>query len=415
MGSHAPIAFPPLEELERREAALLVKVATADRNYAGLRDLDHVLGLVECRFQMALAIVQLIRRSSEPAPRLHDRARDAAQLALAMLDELAATGVSDDQRDTITQHPAYLGAKDALERLIVAGGGGLLEPDGLPISKVRFVSGVVASALRAQAAPDDRYRQLIRPEKLPRWLRTPVRLLFSVIAPENQADPPYGIEEGDEELISAERIRLPLSQAILFLRDEVLTPLRDTLAQRPGETALQARIAEVERYVGELERLRFIPRPTPLVIEQGFYTNAIGGYTADGELLVSVPLTANYRGGTNLDRKRDMLKQEIARRLAGHGVSQTLDDNYRHLRSLQSGLRGSSRTPSMKLDALRAFVQLKREIPALRQIDTKDELQRLLDLAARSPRRVVQAAVEAMLRGSASTSPLAGRSPLVDD
>ena len=372
-------------------------VASAARDYAGLSNLDHVLGLVECRLQIALAILQLLATTGEPAPQLHARAREAAQAAIAMLDELLASGVSDDQRSAISDHPAYVAAKQTLERLIVAGGGSLLEPESLPVAKARLVSSVIAAALRAHAAPDDRYHQLIRPENLPRWLRTPVRLLFSVIAPEYQAEPPYGIEEGDEEQLTAERIRLPLSQAILFLREEVLALLREQLAETPGDAELQARIADTEHYITQLERLRFIPRPTPLVIEHGYYTNAIGGYTADGELLVSVPLAVSYRSGTNLDRVRDMVKQQMARRLAGRGVSETLDQNYRHLRSLQSGLRGSSRTPSLKLDAHRAFIQLKREIPMLRRIDTTDGLRQLLEMAGRSRRRVLQAAIEAML------------------
>ncbi len=372
-------------------------VASAARDYAGLSNLDHVLGLVECRLQIALAILQLLATTGEPAPQLHARAREAAQAAIAMLDELLASGVSDDQRSAISDHPPYVAAKQTLERLIVAGGGSLLEPESLPVAKARLVSGVIAAALRAHAAPDDRYHQLIRPENMPRWLRTPVRLLFSVIAPEYQAEPPYGIEEGDEEQLTAERIRLPLSQAILFLREEVLALLREQLAETPGDAELQARIADTEHYITQLERLRFIPRPTPLVIEHGYYTNAIGGYTADGELLVSVPLAVSYRSGTNLDRVRDMVKQQVARRLAGRGVSETLDQNYRHLRSLQSGLRGSSRTPSLKLDAHRAFIQLKREIPMLRRIDTTDGLRQLLEMAGRSRRRVLQAAIEAML------------------
>ena len=397
MGANSPVVVPSLEELERREAELLVMVASAARDYAGLSNLDHVLGLVECRLQIALAILQLLATTGEPAPQLHARAREAAQAAIAMLDELLASGVSDDQRSAISDHPAYVAAKQTLERLIVAGGGSLLEPESLPVAKARLVSSVIAAALRAHAAPDDRYHQLIRPENMPRWLRTPVRLLFSVIAPEYQAEPPYGIEEGDEEQLTAERIRLPLSQAILFLREEVLALLREQLAETPGDAELQARIADTEHYITQLERLRFIPRPTPLVIEHGYYTNAIGGYTADGELLVSVPLAVSYRSGTNLDRVRDMVKQQVARRLAGRGVSETLDQNYRHLRSLQSGLRGSSRTPSLKLDAHRAFIQLKREIPMLRRIDTTDGLRQLLEMAGRSRRRVLQAAIEAML------------------
>lgn len=223
MTANSLAVVPSLEELEHCEAELLVQVASADRDYAGLRNLDHVLGLVECRMQIALLILQLLAAAEKPATRL--RAREAAGAAIVMLDELVASGVSDDQRSTISDHPSYAGAKQSLERLILAGGGSLLEAETRPVFKARLVSGVVAAALRAHAAPDDRYYQLIRPESLPRWLRTPVRLLFAVIAPEHQADLPYGIEDGAEEQLSAERIHLALRQAILFLREEVLVPL----------------------------------------------------------------------------------------------------------------------------------------------------------------------------------------------
>jgi hypothetical protein len=416
-GQHPLAVAAPLESgftarmqmLEEEEARLTSRVAAADRKYAGLRDLDDVLELVDCRVQIALAIVSALATSRTDAPRLHQRARESAQSAIALLDELLASGISDDQREAITEHQAYSAARRSLETLILRGGGSLLEPEQLAVDKSRLVAEIVTAALRKHAALDDRYRLLFRAENLPSWLRALVRMVMPVLAAEYQPEPPYGIEEGQEETLTAERLKLPLSQAILYVEEELLPPLRQQLQQDPGSVEYQAQISQLEGHVLELKRLRFIPRATPIVIEHGFYTNSLGGYTADGELLVSVPLAISYRSGTNLDRASDMIKQEITRRLAGKRVSATLDASYLYLRSLQSGMRGSSRTPSMKLDAQRGFQLLKREIPLLRQVDNKADLQRLLDFVSKSKRRAALRMIETLInnpRAQLATDPV---------
>ena len=59
----------------------------------------------------------------------------------------------------------------------------------------------------------------------------------------------------------------------------------------------------------------------------------------------------------------------------------------------------------MKIEAHRAFIQLKREISMLRRIDTTKDLRQLLDIAARSPRRVLRTAIEARVFDSQAVLP----------
>jgi hypothetical protein len=59
------------------------------------------------------------------------------------------------------------------------------------------------------------------------------------------------------------------------------------------------------------------------------------------------------------------------RRIAGRGVSREIDRQYRYLRSLESGMRGSSRTASMKLDAAWGYRVLRQEFPFLARLADK--------------------------------------------
>ena len=100
----------------------------------------------------------------------------------------------------------------------------------------------------------------------------------------------------------------------------------------------------------EYRKLRFFPRSTPVLLEKGYYTEGMTGYTVDGEMLVTVPIPVSFRSGTNLDRIMELVRMDVVRRIAGRGVSPEIDREYRRLRSLESGTRGSSRTASMKLE-----------------------------------------------------------------
>lgn len=389
-----------VRRLEREEAYLAARVAEDERRFAGLKNLDDVFGLVATRFSLALRILDGLRASGEPAPRLYRRARDCAGAGLALLEELLAAGISVDQRAVITGDAGYRRAQDLFQQLMLRGGGALFEPEATPAATSRELARIVVRALRKHAARDDTYAPLGRfhPDRLPRPLRKPARALAALWRAADQAAPPYGIEEAaDQELIAANRIKLPLSQAIRLFEEELLPPLRRRLEQEPGDARLQQEIARLTGHVEELRRMRFIPRSTPIVVEHGFYTQWLTGYTAEGEALVSVPLRVTYRSGTNLDRAQELIKDEIARQAAGRGICADLDAAYYYLRSLESGIRGSSRTPGLRLNVKRGFRSLKQMAPALARLEDRAELRRLLALAANSSRGHAEREIAALL------------------
>ena len=400
-----------IRRLEREEARLAARVADDERRFAGLKNLDDVFGLVATRFSLALRILDGLRASGTPAPRLYRRARDCAGAGLALLEELLAAGISVDQHELITSDAGYLRAQELFQQLLLRGGGALFEPEATPAATSRTLARIVVRALRKHAARDDTWAPLggFRPDRLPRPLQRPARALAALLRAGSQvAAPPCGIEDpADQELVAASRIRLPLSQAIRLFEEELLPPLRRRLAEAPGDARLQREIARLTGHVEELRRMRFIPRSTPIVVEHGFYTQWLSGYTADGEALVSVPLRVTYRSGTNLDRMQELIKDEITRRAAGRGICADLDAAYYHLRSLESGIRGSSRTPGLRLNVKRGFQSLKQAAPALARLEDRAELRRLLALVTDSPRGHAEREIAALLAGGRA-QPLAG-------
>jgi hypothetical protein len=101
-------------------------------------------------------------------------------------------------------------------------------------------------------------------------------------------------------------------------------------------------------------------------------------------------LPVAFNSGTNLERMQELVQGDVTRRLAGKGVCRELDEQYEYLKSLASGMKGSTRTPSMKLNIRTGFAALKREYPAIRHLDNKQELARLMDMVARGERRKVR-------------------------
>ena len=399
-----------IRRLEREEARLAARVADDEHRFAGLKNLDDVFGLVATRFSLALRILDGLRASGTPAPRLYRRARDCAGAGLALLEELLAAGISIDQHELITSDAGYLRAQELFQQLLLRGGGALFEPEATPAATSRTLARIVVRALRKHAARDDTWAPLggFRPDRLPRPLQRPARALAALLRADGQVAPPCGIEDpADQELVAASRIRLPLSQAIRLFEEEILPPLRRRLAQAPGDARLQREIARLTGHVEELRRMRFIPRSTPIVVEHGFYTQWLSGYTADGEALVSVPLRVTYRSGTNLDRMQELIKDEITRRAAGRGICADLDAAYYHLRSLESGIRGSSRTPGLRLNVKRGFQSLKQAAPALARLEDRAELRRLLALVTDSPRGHAEREIAALLAGGRA-QPLTG-------
>jgi hypothetical protein len=350
-----------LAEEERLEAGAQAQAFAA----SGLKDLDGELAIVEVQLRLALHLMQAERPD-------HARIRDRALRAARRLEELQEENLSEEQRGLIAGSPGYSRVRELFQTFILQGGGGYLEAEEPETRRARLVAGAVVGALR-------KYRS---------------------------APPPEGIAEGEEQVYSAQKMLMPLSQAILYLEHELLPELDQSLAGDPGNTELQGRVREARERLAAYRGLRFAPRSTPIVIEKGFYTEWWTQFTADGELLVSMPLAVRFRSGTNLDRLRDLVRAEVVRRLAGRKVCPALDQEYRYRRSLESGRTGSTRLPGFKVDTRRGFAELKNLYPGLKRIENKQELAALAEMTYSRTRLAAVNAVLGMMQKDKPTPPL---------
>ena len=124
--------------------------------------------------------------------------------------------------------------------------------------------------------------------------------------------------------------------------------------------------------------LRIRPRSTPVLLEKGFYTDSMAGFTPDGEMLVTVELPTTFSSGTDLDRMQDLVIGEVIKNMAGKGLCPQLDEEYTYLKKIESGIKGSSRLPSFKLDARRCFRMVKRSMPGLNRLENKRAFKEIL-------------------------------------
>jgi hypothetical protein len=390
-----------LQELLARESVLERRVAEEDFRYSGLKDLDGVLALIAVKFEIAnhlLAHFDPNSRSPDGPSATARLVREKSTAAAAMLEELRNLNISEDQKSLITEAQGYLQVRDQFQAFILRGGGVFLQTKIEDAGKVKTVSRALNESLRKFMAPDDRYAPVIKTETLPGFLRRLVNFFLPVLAPEGQADPPYGIEEGEEVQLSSQRMKMPLSQGIYYLETEVLPQLQNALEQNPGSRSIQRQIALVQDRLREYKNITFRTRATPINLEKGFYTDWLSQYTADGELLVTVPIGVKYKSGTNLDRLREMVQTEFVRRLAGKRICPALDEDYRFRKSLESGRRGSSRLPSFKIDVNRGYQEIKQLYPALMVLENRQEFQKLVDLVRSGGRKRSQKAIENMIQ-----------------
>ena len=93
---------------------------------------------------------------------------------------------------------------------------------------------------------DDRYPPL-EIENYPPLVQKLLLLLFPVFIRLSPAKPPYGIEEGDEVTYSSPNMKLPLSQAIHYIENELLPELERRLEGNPGDARLQEEIRQVRQ------------------------------------------------------------------------------------------------------------------------------------------------------------------------
>lgn len=388
-----------LSHLQEKEQKLAAVCAAHEERRSGLVDLDAGLKLAQTRLAMCLVALDAMPliRSGGIRRSLYTAAARRARSAVGILERLSRLNVSEDQRALVSEHPEYAESLRLLRELVSEGGAALLERPETDPRREKLIRDAVVRAVRKYADPDDRYVPLMgEGAPLPRLLHRLLRFLFPTILAEWGDGARCGMEEEDERLGVSERMRMPLSQAIHYTEAELLPTLKAALRDNPGEPLVQERIRALERQLRELRRLSFTPRSTPVIPEKDFYTEWITGYTPEGELLVNVVLPVTYRTGTNLSRTQELALSDVVRRLAGRGVCPDLDRQYRRLKSLSSGLRGSFRLPSFRLDDFRGFAALKAEFPYLEALESREEFRKLVELATRGGPRALEHGVQSL-------------------
>lgn len=395
-----------IRDLQEKESYLEHRVRELAQDYSGLKDIDASLQLITTKFTLAIRLIELIADGGSPtqSEEMGALAKRESIEAVELLESLSSEYVSLDQKELILEADEYATALELFHHLVLEGGGAFFDSRIENRRNASIVAEVITESIAKYAAPDENYGRVFRMENFPPFLKRLVSTFFPIFAAENQKDPPLGIEEGEQTIYHAKKMRMPLSQAIHFYEEELLPDLNRELRDSPGDYHLQKRIDSLEHLVREYRQMRFVPRSTPgstpIIVGKDFYTNSITEFTADGELMVSVDLPVAYNSGTNLERMQELVQGDVTRRLAGRGICADLDEQYRHLKSLESGLKGSSRTPSMKLDLRGGFASLKRDYPAIRHLENKQEFRRLLEMVEHGERRKVrQLLTQSILRG----------------
>ncbi|MBN1410515.1 MAG: hypothetical protein JW969_06695 [Spirochaetales bacterium] len=390
-----------LNHLLEEEHRITDLTKSYDILYAGLKDIDLHYQLINLKFRIALHVTDFIMAEPDKArvEPYFKMARGKAREAVHLLETITDLNISLDQQDQVRQAPGYGEAKQLFQDLLLKGGAAFFEQKEADGKKQKEILKAVSSALSKHAlSREDNYETTFKTENLPGWLRKLVLLFLPVFAKENKKDPPYGIEEGEEEYLSSKKIKLPLSQAIYYIENELIPSLKNALENSPGDALLQERIARVTEELETYKKVKYFPRSIPLILERNFHTDGINQYSENGEMLVTVNIPVFYKSGTNMDRIREMVESDIVRKLAGKGVDEKLDEEYRHLKKLESGIRGNSRTPGFKLDTRLWYSRIKQSHPLLKSLDNKESLQKYIELFRKKGRRKFEKYIEQEIR-----------------
>jgi hypothetical protein len=106
----------------------------------------------------------------------------------------------------------------------------------------------------------------------------------------------------------------------------------------------------------------------------------------------------SMKSGTNMDRRMELVRMELVKRLAGKGVSAELDAEYKRLKSLESGPRGSSRFTAMKIDPAWGFLALKGEFPALGRLEDRKSFGEIEKIAVSGSAAVSARRISSLLK-----------------
>jgi len=391
-----------IDKLINEEKKLENKAESLAFSYSGLRNIDNLLNLVCKKLQISLLLLDLLESIQENTERIKIRklAEEKSKKAVLLIDELTFLRFSEDQKELLFKDPGFVQAKELLHKLLLKGGGVLFETKINDKKKAKKLAAAISNSIYKYIQKDDDYNHLFKTENLPGFIKTLVKMFLPVLAKENQKPPPYGIEEGEELFYTSKKMKMPLSQAIHYLESQVLADLKKKLIESPGSREIQKQIHITESKIRAYKQFKIFPRSSPVFPEKDYYTTGITGYTEDGEILVNISIPVIYKSSTNLERMQEMVKSEITRTLAGEGICPELDSEYFYLKGLESGLRGSSRTPSFKLNSYLCFKILKNHYPLLGQIENKDIFKKLIHFIRTSGKRNAQKLIENnILRG----------------
>ena len=361
-----------LAELEAAESALTLKFEGVENELSGLIDFDLGLALVVCRLDIAILGVSVRSRGSSGGERLFARTSRAGREAVELYDHLKSS--ANESLTDIDDFPLDQQIKSRLEALILGGGGALFDIE-LPSrgNSSEIIASVIADAVAKYAPPDDQYESIFGGESL---LPIINRFFPGFVAGAN-VRPPYGVDEAEIE--STRQIVLPLSQAIAFYR-QILE----------GVSSDQKKTEEIEHRLSELEAISVRPRPQPLILPTGYYTEGLTRFTRDGEPLIPIALEASYSTGTNLDRVMELIRDEVVRKIAGKGLCEPLDAEIDRLRSLESGRRGNRMFPRSALDTSRWFSRVRLRYPQLQILEDKSAVTRFISIALHSRTRALR-------------------------
>ena len=367
-----------LFDLKKEVKELKDNVTNTEEIYSGLKDINKTIKYANTCFSLCLHYLDglKIRPPIISEKEIYQEAKKTANTGLNALEGLLKSEIPEKDRAVITGDPKYISAKEMLKDILLKGGGTFFEAKALAGKKLKIVSRALALSIKKFSIRDDNYPPP-EIEKYPKFIRNLIDVLFPVLLRSGQKPPPYGIEEGEEQLYTSKKIKMPLSQAILYYQEELLPELKKKLAESPGNAFLQRQIQSVKKRIEEYKRLKFIPRSTPIVMEKDFYTDWISSYTQNGELLVNVPVPAEFASKTNADRVMELVRMDFIKSIAGRGISQELDREYGYLKSLKSGIKGSSRTPSLKINTEKGYRIVKRDIPYLTCLENKNAFLKL--------------------------------------
>jgi hypothetical protein len=396
------------QELLAEEARLEELAQDMDSRLSGLKDIDLILTLARVKMQACLLMMKKARTGGKGFESLAASIGNRASGAIRLVESLTSQNVSEDQKGIVQASPLFGEVRSLLEEFLVAGGGGFLEPVSVDSRTTSLLSRIVATSLRKYVGEDDRYPPL-ELERFPPFIRKLLLVLFPVFIRLRPQKPPYGIEEGEEVTYRSSAMRLPLSQAIEYLESELLPGLERRLAAEPGDPQVQEEARKVRARLQEYRSLRVTPRAAPVLpLARGLYTEGMTAFSPDGEILVSIPVAVSFSSGTNLDRTMELVRMDVVRRVAGRGVSPEIDREYRRLKSLESGTRGSSRTPSFKLDPSWGSWVLRRDFPFIGRLSDKKGFQELAQVVRAGSLQAAESFIAALITRDTKATLAAG-------